>query len=176
MVQDFNSDPYGLVNHLKEMEKWAHFMIEKYPDVEQEIVLLSVWLHDIGHYPLPTDQDHAVRGEERARKFLEDHNYDDKKIEKVLHCVRAHRCRDVMPETKEAKIIAFIDSASHMTDTMYLDIVREDKNNKAEPRVFAKMERDFRDLSWFPEVQKDLSELYDSWKKLLEAYQKIDFN
>ncbi|KKR33637.1 MAG: hypothetical protein UT64_C0005G0017 [Candidatus Falkowbacteria bacterium GW2011_GWF2_39_8] len=23
MVQDFNSDPYGLVNHLKEMEKWA---------------------------------------------------------------------------------------------------------------------------------------------------------
>ncbi len=122
MVDSFGSDPYYLLPHVPEAEKWAKLMLRKYPQADEEIVLLSVWLHDIGHYPLPTEIDHAVRGEERAREFLEQEKYDSKKMEEVLHCIRAHRSRDVMPKSLEAKIIAFVDSASHMTDPMYFYI------------------------------------------------------
>jgi hypothetical protein len=174
MVADFGADPYHLLPHVPEAEKWARKILKKYPEANKEVVLLAVWLHDSGHYPLPTQIDHAVRGEERARKFLEKEKYPQEKIERVLHCVRAHRCKDVMPETLEAKIMAFCDSASHMTDTMYLDMARADEKGKF-PRVYAKMERDFRDLAIFPEMQKELTELFEAWKMFIKAYEKSDF-
>ncbi len=174
MVSDFGSDPYHLLPHVPEAEKWARYMLAKYPEADKEIVLLAVWLHDFGHYPIPTEIDHAIRGEERAREFLKRENYPEEKMEKVLHCVRSHRCKDVMPETLEAKIMAFCDLASHMTDTMYLDMVRTDEKEKFS-RTYAKMERDFRDLAIFPEMQVELSGLFESWQSLLKAYEKINF-
>jgi len=174
MITDFGLDPYQLKSHLCEVEKWAGFMLKKYPEADKEIVMLSVWLHDVGHYPLPIEIDHAVRSEQKAKEFLERENFPKEKMNRILHCVRAHRCRDIVPETLEAKIIAFIDSASHLTDSMYFEIAKEDKENGKEFKVFSKIERDFRDLSLFPEIKENLLDLYDSWKSLLHAYEKID--
>ena len=174
MIKDFGSDPYLLSDHVPEMEKWAYFMLDKYSQADKIVVLLSVWLHDIGHYPIPIEIDHAVRSGDRATKFLEDERCDTKLISQVFHCVRAHRCRDIMPETLEAKIIACIDSASHMTSSMYFDMMRNDKG-KIEPRVWTKIERDYRDLAMFPEVQVELKSLYESWKILLKNYEDIKY-
>lgn len=174
MVDDFGSDPYHLLSHVPEVENWANRMSKKYPETNEEVILLAVWLHDLGHYPIPIEIDHAVRGEQRAKEFLEKENYPKENMEKMLHCVRAHRCRDVMPESLEAKILVFSDSASHMTDTMYLDMARGDKRANQKFRVYEKMERDFRDLALFPEVQSELAELYEAWKVLLNAYEKIN--
>lgn len=173
MVNDFGTDPYHLLPHVPEAERWAKIMLRKYPQVNEEVVLLSVWLHDIGHYPLPNDIDHAVRSEQRAKEFLEHEKYETEKMSEVLHCVRAHRCRDVMPKSLEAKIMAFVDSASHMTDTMYLDMVRTDEEDRF-LKTYAKMERDMRDLAAFPEVQDKLAGLYGAWQNLLKEYEKID--
>lgn len=175
MVNDFGIDPYHLLPHVPEAEKWAEFMFKKHPQANKEVVLLAVWLHDIGHYPIPTDIDHAIRSEERAKEFLEHEKYDKEKMDEVLHCVRSHRCRDVMPKSLEAKIMVFVDSASHMTDTMYLDMVRTDEEGRF-PRTYAKMERDMRDLSSFPEVQEKLAGLYGAWQNLIKEYEKIDLS
>ena len=174
MVEDFGSDPYGLLPHVPEAEKWARFLLKKYPQADEETVLLAVWLHDLGHYPLPTEADHAARGEQRARDFLERENYPEEKMGKVLHCVRSHRNKDVLPESLEAKIMAFADSTSHMTTSIYFDMAQEDKEGGRETGADSKIERDFRDLSSFPEIKKELAELYAAWKALLKAYGKID--
>jgi hypothetical protein len=106
---------------------------------------------------------------------LEKENFPKEKMEKVLHCVRAHRCRDVMPESLEAKIMACIDSASHMTDfSIYSSMAKNDKESGEKFRVYAKMERDWRDVSTFPEIKKELEPLYDAWKKLIKEYEKIN--
>jgi len=175
MVLSFGSDPYHLRTHLQEAQKWAYYMTKKYPEADKEVILLAVWLHDIGHYPVPTDIDHSVRGECVARRFLKTESYSEDKMENVLHCVRAHRCRDVRPETLEARIIAFLDAASHMTDTMYLSMAKQVKEKDKDFDVYAKMERDFRELSLFPEIKEDLVELYESWKNLIKVYEKIEF-
>ena len=176
MVKDFGSDPYNLLPHVPEAEKWAKFLLKKYPQADEEVVLLAVWLHDLGHYPIPTDVDHAIRSEERAIKFFKKEKYSEDKMNKVLHCVRSHRCKDVMPESLEAKIMACVDSASHMTNSMYFDMAKGDKQINHEFRVYSKMERDFRDLEAFPEIQNKLKELYESWKKLIKTYEKINLN
>jgi len=175
MVEDFGSDPYDLFSHIPEAEKWANYMIGKYSQIDGEVLLLSVWLHDIGHYPIPTKIDHAIRSEKRAKDFLEKENYPKDKLTRVLHCVRSHRCRDVMPSSFEAKVMAFVDSASHMTTSMYFSMAKDDKENNRKLEVFEKMKRDMRDLSAFPEIQEDLNDLFDGWNKLLRAFEKIDF-
>lgn len=176
MVNDFGSDPYRLLSHVPEAEKWAKKMILKYDEVDEEIVLLTVWLHDIGHYPIPTDLDHAIRSERRAKEFLQREKYSKDKLSKVLHCIRAHRCSDVLPVSLEAKIIAFVDSASHMTSPVYFEMAKDDKENSREFVVYSKIERDFRDLSSFPEMKNELIELYKAWKKIIKIYEDIDLN
>lgn len=176
MITDYKSDPFYLKLHVPEAEKWAKHLLKKYPDLDAEVVLLAVWLHDIGHYPVNSEEDHAIISEKRAKTFLEEQNYSKNKMNKVLHCIRAHRCKDVMPNTFEAKIIAFVDSASHITDDLYFRMAKEDKEKKRAFRVYAKMERDFRDLSAFPEIQNELKELFETWKKLIKIYENLEID
>jgi hypothetical protein len=174
-LEDFGKDPYGLRFHVPEVERWCEYLAKKYPEADAEVLILGAWLHDIGHYPVPTDVDHAIRSEERAKELLEQHNYSSEKLSKVLHVVRAHRCKDVLPETPEAKLLACADSASHITDPIYLGMAKDDKKNGIPFRAYDKMERDFRDLAPFPDIQEDLKELLDAWKILIQKYEKIEY-
>lgn len=172
MIDGFGSDPYELREHVLEVEKWANLMLKRYPEADPDVVMLSVWLHDSGYYPIQKEVDHAISGEQKAREFLKKENYPDDKALKVLRCVRSHRCRDVMPESLEEKIIAFVDSASHMTHPMYVYIAMA----KTDYRAIDKLERDYRDLSFFPEIKKELFPLYEAWKNLLQVYEKINLS
>ena len=166
-ITTFGSDPYRLLWHLPEVEKWAEICLQRFP-ADEEITKLWVWLHDIWHYPIPTDEDHAIRGEDIAIKFLDENNYHQEKIKKIAHCVRAHRCKDIQPETIEAKIVAFSDSASHMTQAdLYLSMAK----HKGSKETLEKLERDYRDLWQFPELKEELHPLYLARKNLLETYE-----
>ncbi|MDD3264178.1 MAG: HD domain-containing protein [Candidatus Nanoarchaeia archaeon] len=170
-IDNFGSDPYRLKTHVPEVERWAKYLLTKYK-ADKEIVLISVWFHDIGHYPLPYNEDHAIRSEKIAKQFLENNNYT--KTKEVLHCIRAHRCNDIPPETIEAKIVAFCDSASHITDPVYFNMAKDFKieNRKG---VIDKIKRDYRDLGFFPEIQQELKPLVESWENLIKIYEQIDF-
>jgi hypothetical protein len=146
--------------------------LEKFPEANQEIALLGVWFHDIGHYPIPTTIDHAVRGEERTKAFLQENNVDIDIINQVCHCVRSHRNKDVPPETLEAKLVAFSDSASHLVDNMYIDMIKQG-NTK---RVFPKLERDYRDLNLIEGMQATYTPLYEARKNLLTELMKCSDN
>jgi len=174
-VKEFNSDPYKLLIHVPEVEKWAKYMIKKYPKLDKEVLLLSAWLHDIGHYVDFNNSDHAIKSEKIAQKFLEKNNYPEDKTKQVLHCVRAHRCRDVIPESFEAKTMTFIDSASHITAPVYFNMIKEGKEMNCDFYVYAKMERDINDLNSFPEIKEELIELFNAWKNVVKAYDKLDF-
>jgi hypothetical protein len=167
--------PYKYDFHVPEVERWAKFILKTHPEIDREIVLTSIWLHDMGSYPI-TKEDHSVVGEKLAKKFLEKNNYDKKKTEQVLHCIRSHRCRDVMPKSKEAKLVACCDSASHLTDYIYIQILIDSRSTKSKELAkyaFDKLERDYKDLSAFPEIKKQLTPLYTKWKALLAEYQKF---
>lgn len=162
-------DKYCLKTHTKEMEKWAHRLKELRPEADLEIILLSVWLHDSSHYTGDENIDHAVRSEKIAREFLKKEGYRSERIDQVCHCIRAHRNRDVEPETLEAKIVACIDSASHMTSDMYISIAMEGKFQY----LYEKIDRDYKDVKLFPEIVQQLKPLYEDWKKLVLDYQDL---
>jgi HD superfamily phosphodiesterase len=169
-IDNYGSDPWGLISHIPEAEKWAKFLIANHPEADSEVILLSVWLHDSGHYPI-TDEDHAIKSEKIAKAFLEKEKFNPNKLAMILHCVRAHRCRDIQPESLEARILACADSASHMTDPLMYPSMLKDKKATL---TLEKLERDYRDTKSFPEVQEKLKDFYEAWKKLLTAYINLD--
>lgn len=168
VVRDAGSKYSYLERHLPQVERWAKKIINKKPEANETVVMLGVWLHDIGQILGNQDNDHAINSEIEAKRFLKENNVDEMVIKEVAHCVRAHRCKDIQPETLEAKIVAVADSASHMTDIVYIDMASRGEIEDAK----AKLERDFRDKGLFPELQEESRALYEAWKRLLEAFPK----
>jgi len=159
------ADTY-LPKHINEVESWSEKIIKDYP-ADREIILFSVYLHDIGH-AFGDHKDHDLKSETEAKRFLKKIGLAEDKVSKIAHCIRAHRCKDVQPETTEAKIIATADSLSHMTDGCYIGMAIDGKKDLA----LGKLERDYRDAGLFPEIRKDITPLYEAWKKLLKVYPK----
>lgn len=169
-ITKHGEDPWHLEVHLIEAERWAKKILAKYPEANSDVILLSVWLHDIGHYPIPTD-DHAVISEKIAKQFFIDEKVDSGLAERVLHCVRSHRNRDVKPATFDAKLFAMIDSVSHFTYIPYFEMFQSGRSKDA----MEKLERDYRDIVPFPEIKNEITPLYKAFKNLLIELDKIKF-
>lgn len=78
--------------------------------VDMEILKLSALLHDIGGVCELKDKSgktcHAVASARMSEKILKRMDYSQGAINKILHCILAHRYRTgVKPRTKEAKIL-----------------------------------------------------------------------
>lgn len=79
-------------------------------DIDLEILIPSALLHDIARVEESQDKtgeiDHAVLGSVIAGDILRTLEYDEEKIEKIKHCIIAHRFRTGNePNTMEAKIL-----------------------------------------------------------------------
>jgi len=86
-------------------------LLAKYEkDVDLEILIPSALLHDIARVEESQDKtgeiDHAVLGSVIAEDVLRKLEYENEKIEKIKHCIIAHRFRTGNePSTIEAKIL-----------------------------------------------------------------------
>jgi uncharacterized protein len=79
-------------------------------DVDLEILIPSALLHDIARVEESADKtgkiDHAVLGSVLAEDILRNLNYKEEQIEKIKHCIIAHRFRTGNePKSIEAKIL-----------------------------------------------------------------------
>jgi uncharacterized protein len=77
-------------------------------NADLDVVKAAAMLHDIAR--AMEDQgkieDHATEGAKMARKVLEEVNFPKEKIDKVVHCIEAHRFKKGMEaESLEAKIL-----------------------------------------------------------------------
>ncbi len=163
-------DKVSVKDHVFEASMWAEKIFKKYPKANREVLLISVWLHDIGYFMGEKTIDHAVKSEGIADEFLGDSIDEDLK-KNILHCIRSHRNKDVVPETLEAKLMATLDSASHLTGTLYIFLFNY---GKGLDYIIDKIERDYADLKNFPEIQKILQPVYEGWKKLFAGLNNIE--
>lgn len=159
-----------LFHHLPQVEKWAKKILKEYPNANSEIVLCSVWLHDIGQITGKKEVDHAINSETYVLENLSKFGFDKNSVDQIAHCVRAHRCKDVQPQSLEAKIVAMSDSLSHMTDSIYFEIV----NLNDLDFCLEKLERDYRDKSLLKvSFSAEIDSLYINWKGLLTTMKKL---
>lgn len=158
-----------LNNHLPEVERWAVWLAARHPESDATAILLGVWLHDIGQVTGLKEIDHAINSEIEARRFLSDMGSSSELVEKVAHCVRSHRCKDVLPTSLEARILAAADSASHLSDNVYVLMAKRGEIDEA----ITKVGRDMRDIQAFPELVEILEPVSQAWLGLLSVWPRI---
>ncbi|MWV41888.1 HD domain-containing protein [Natrialba sp. INN-245] len=101
-------------HHVERVEALAETLCERHPEpVDDRVVELAVLLHDIGREREDRGEidDHAAWGATEAGEILADVGAGSETIERVQHCIRAHRYSNAIePETPEAKVLSDADN------------------------------------------------------------------
>ena len=135
----------------------AKWLLQFYPEADEEVVIVGAWLHDIGksnkHWG-----NHHISGLKIAEEFLRSVGF--KKIDEVLHCIESHCTqKPPEPETIEAKIIGSADNISHFTgfDFVFrkLGVVK----------AFAKLDRNLKVEFMLPEALQKCQSLLEGLEK-----------
>lgn len=106
----YGYDPFPA--HFVPVHKYAKKLAEEL-NADVEIVELAAWLHDIGSI-INGREEHHITGRDIAEEKLREFNYPEERIEKIKHCIFAHRgSQNILRETIEAQIIADADVMSH---------------------------------------------------------------
>ena len=98
------------LDHVFRVYKLCLLLAKYEENVDLEVLIPAALLHDIARVEESEDKtgeiDHAVLGSEMAEGILRMLEYEEEKIEKIKHCIRAHRFRTGNePNTLEAKIL-----------------------------------------------------------------------
>jgi uncharacterized protein len=162
----YGYEPY--TNHFVPMVNYAKVLAEKL-GADLEIVELSSWLHDVGSIVYGRENHHVTSSEIAERKLRELGCSEDK-IERVKHCILAHRgSLGVERETKEAQIVADADTISafdHIEGQFHAAFVSEKKNQQeARESVRAKLKNCYNKIS--PEAREMIRHKYEAAMLLL---------
>jgi len=161
---------YGFwTGHIMSVVKYAKLLTKRFK-ANKEIVELAALLHDIG--VVKGDKpNHHISGVKETEKILKKLNYPPEKIEKIKHCIFAHRSSKSIPrETIEAKIIATADAMSHfdeipsLFESAFIRFKMSPKEGKK--WLSAKLERDWKKL--IPEARKLVKDKYEAIRLILQ--------
>ncbi|MFH1608180.1 MAG: HD domain-containing protein [archaeon] len=166
--EDFN---YHIVPVVKNS-----FLLADKLKVDNEVVEVAAWLHDIGRIVNNTtfekENEHHTEGEKEAVKVLSELGYEKEFIEKVAHCVLTHRGREgAKPKTVEAKIVASADAMSHL-DTFLDMIVSFSKEIDSFEELINVIERKIKidwDEKMIPEAREIVKNKYDAIMLLIKS-------
>jgi len=160
---------YTAFIHISNVVKFSKLLAQKL-NADEEIVEIAAWLHDwgslIGRY-----EDHHIAGAEEAERILKNFNYPQEKIEKVKHCILAHRgSKDIKRESIEAEIVASADAMAHFADIPDLfHLGYSTKKLSYEDGI--KFVKEKLERSWnkiMPEGKEIIKEKYKAALKILE--------
>ena len=98
------------LNHVMRVYSLCLKLTKGMKDIDLEVLELAALLHDVGGMGELKDKTgkvcHAKLSAEMAQNILKKFGYSQDKINKIIHCILAHRYRTgVKPKTKEAKIL-----------------------------------------------------------------------
>ena len=110
IVKDKLSCSAHNLDHVIRVYNLCMLIAEYEEDVDLEILIPAVWLHDIARVLESNDKngdiDHAILGSEIGEEILRNLLYEEEKIQRIKHCISTHRFRTgFVPNTIEAKIL-----------------------------------------------------------------------
>lgn len=100
------ASPAHDMNHVMRVYYLCIHLAKYESNLDLDVLKTAALLHDIARVKESQEVDHAVLGAAMSEKILKGLGYPEEKIERVKHCVAAHRFRgEIRPKTIEAKIL-----------------------------------------------------------------------
>ena len=98
------------MGHVMRVYELCLYLAESEPTADLNVLKTATLLHDIARMRESREVDHALLGAEMAEKILKDLAYPEEEIQRVKHCIIAHRFKgEKKPETMEAQILSDAD-------------------------------------------------------------------
>ena len=146
----YGYEPFN--NHFIPAIKYAEELINTFSEEnpDREVILIAVWLHDIGSI-IYGRKDHHITGAKIAEEKLKEFEFPAEKIELVKECILNHRgSQQNKRKTIEEKIIAEADTLSNFDNLPGIfkaAYIYEDKTqDEARKSVREKLERKYKQL------------------------------
>lgn len=146
-----SDDNYDFWNeHIKYVYRES-IVLAKIYNADEEIVSLGALLHDIALITKVGDRkDHHINGKIIAEKMLNEYNYPQEKMERVLNCVFNHRSSKNAKTIEEmcvadADILAHFDNIPMLFNSAFNR--HNIKLNEVRPWMKECLEKDYNDLS-----------------------------
>lgn len=156
--------------HILSMLEYTKILTKKL-DADQEIVEIASLLHDYASIKYGDKYGgHHVLSAKEAEKILKGFNYPQEKIEKIKHCIYAHRgSKLIKRETAEAECVASADAMAHfdtIASLLYFVFVRLGMNvDEGKKYVIRKLERSWSKL--IPQAKEIIKDKYEASKLIL---------
>ncbi len=97
-------------DHVERVLRLALAIAEK-EGGDRKVIEIAAKLHDVCR----NEENHALKGAEKARKILKNEGYGDEFTEKVCHCIESHSFSGkTRPKSLEAKILSDADKLDAM--------------------------------------------------------------
>lgn len=158
-------------HHIKSVVDSARLLAKKV-GADEEIVEIAALLHDVASVSNKDwYEEHHIHSARLAEKILNEYDYSKDKIERVKHCILAHRgSRKIKRETLEAEVVASADSMAHFDNVnslleLALVIYKMD-TDEGTRWVLDKLERSWQKL--MPEAKEILADKYAAIKLTFE--------
>ncbi|MDD5253518.1 MAG: HD domain-containing protein [Candidatus Nanoarchaeia archaeon] len=156
-------------SHMVSVVKYANQLAEKL-GADKEIVEISAWLHDITRIK-GNPENHHISGPIEAERILRELNYPQDRIDKVKHCINAHRgSQSIKRETLEAECVASADAMDHFDNLptlLYVAYVKKQMSiEEGRISVRNKLERSWNKL--IPEAKEIILPKYEAAKLFLK--------
>lgn len=155
--------------HVQYVVEYANQLAKKI-DADLEIVEVSALLHDIGRLN-GVEENHHIIGAEYAQEYLSTLDYPQAEIDRVKHCILAHRGSLSIPrETREAECVASADAMAHFRNVsdMFYFVYHDLKESpeKGKEMIKDKLERSYGKM--IPEGQEIVKDKYDAAMKIFQ--------
>lgn len=170
---EFIHHDWYVTHHLEIVDELAHDLCLKYPNADQNIVEILVWIHDYAKIKqAPKNQVLEV-----SQSKLTELGFSPEIIQKVIvYLDILEKKEDLVSAPIEVQIVSSADGAAHMIGPFFL-IFWKEFNSLSIEKLMAENRRKVT-LDWekkivLPELKKELLPRYQFW---LEAFGEIPTN
>jgi uncharacterized protein len=138
---------------------------------DHEIVMCSIWLHDIGAIVYGR-KNHHITGAEIAGLKLKEWGYPEEKVQRVKGCILSHRgSKKPLPRNVEEHLVAHADamSAFYNIPGLFRGAFEEEKCDEAQARISVreKLQQKWEQLI-FQDAREEILPLYEAAMMLLK--------
>lgn len=171
--KEFIHNEWFIKFHLEIVERIVEDLIESYPEADEDICRILVWVHD---YPkiIDYDNEHANDNIQKVKDFLISLDFDKEIAETVLKYLTIFERKmdmDLKEAPLEVQIVSSADAASHLVGP-FISIYWKEFNHKSIHELMSdnikKLEKDWDRKITLPEVKVKYKTLHNFHKSLYD--------
>lgn len=141
-----NDEPVHGIGHISGVVENTILLLEKYPEADKEVCILSAYWHDVGRKY--GKKGHELKSAEMLKEELINNGYDEEFADKCFKAIYKHGEKD-LPETLEGILVRDADKLDDLGIARWKECIEK---NKRPPRVIVGLRNELLQLDYSKEL------------------------